>query len=143
MESGSSMMSVAPASRRAGISTLISDLATTVSTAKPEPPNSSFTVGDFIDGMRLITASRWSPTTFIFTRTFPRASKVPCRSRWSCSIAWRLSGLAEAAGLATNSVKLVKMVSMTFRPAARRARPVSVMSTTTSTMSGTLASVAP
>ena len=42
-------MSVAPPSRSSGMSTLISDFATTVSTAKPAPLNNSFTVGDFID----------------------------------------------------------------------------------------------
>ena len=136
-------MSVAPTSRRAGISTLISDFATTVSTAKPAPRNSSFTVGDFMDGMRPITSSRCSVGTFILTSTLPRASSVPCRSRCSCSMAWRFSGSAYESALATSSVKLVRMVSITFSPAARKALPVSVMSTTTSTMSGILASVAP
>ncbi len=58
-------------------------------------------------------------------------------------MAWRLSGSCHAAGLAMSSVWLTRIVSMTRRPAAFRARPVSVSSTTTSTISGTLASVAP
>ena len=49
----SSMMSVAPRSFRAGMSTLISDLGTTVSTAKPPPPNSSETVGELERGQDL------------------------------------------------------------------------------------------
>ncbi len=44
------MMSVAPRSFNAGISTLISDFKTTVSTANPPPPNSSETVGARSDG---------------------------------------------------------------------------------------------
>ena len=58
-------------------------------------------------------------------------------------MAWRFSGRAAAAGLAMSSVWDTSSVSITRRPAARRALPVSVMSTTASAMSGTLASVAP
>ncbi len=58
-------------------------------------------------------------------------------------MAWRLSGSAAAAGLAISSVCDTSSVSITRSPAARSALPVSVMSTTASAMSGTLASVAP
>ena len=58
-------------------------------------------------------------------------------------MAWRLAGSAAAAGLAISSVWETSRVSTILRPAARRARPVSVISTTQSAMSGTLASVAP
>ena len=58
-------------------------------------------------------------------------------------MAWRRSGSAAASGLATSSVKEVSRVSMTTMPWLRRVEPVSVRSTTASTISGTLASVAP
>ena len=58
-------------------------------------------------------------------------------------MAWRLTGSAAAAGLAISSVCETSRVSMMRSPAARSARPVSVISTTQSAMSGTLASVAP
>ena len=58
-------------------------------------------------------------------------------------MAWRFTGSAAAAGLAISSVWETSRVSITRRPAARRARPVSVISTTQSAISGTLASVAP
>ena len=52
LEIGSSMIPLAPASSSAGISVLISLLATTVSTAKPSSPNSFDTVGDFSAGQQ-------------------------------------------------------------------------------------------
>ena len=52
LEIGSSMMPLAPRSSSAGISVLISLLATTVSTAKPSSPNSFDTVGDFSAGQQ-------------------------------------------------------------------------------------------
>ena len=58
-------------------------------------------------------------------------------------MALRFSGSAWAAGLAMSSVYDTRMVSRMRSPAARSARPVSVISTTASAMSGTLASVAP
>ena len=54
-----------------------------------------------------------------------------------------LMGTAYAAGLATSSVYDTRIVSITRSFAARNARPVSVISTTASAMSGTFASVAP
>src|SRR5205085_4109895 len=48
----SSMMSLAPASFRAGMRVLISALGTTVSTAYASPPNSCDTVGDRRAGSR-------------------------------------------------------------------------------------------
>ena len=59
------------------------------------------------------------------------------------SIALRRSGSACATGLAISSVCETRIVSSTFSPAARNARPVSVSSTTASAISGTFASVAP
>ncbi len=58
-------------------------------------------------------------------------------------IAWRLAGSAALAGLAISSVYDTRIVSMIRSPAARSARPVSVMSTMQSAMSGILASEAP
>ena len=58
-------------------------------------------------------------------------------------MAWRFSGSAADSGLAISSVWDTRRVSTIFSPAARRARPVSVISTTQSAMSGTFASVAP
>ena len=51
--------------------------------------------------------------------------------------------LREKTGLAMSSVYDVRIVSITRRPAALNARPVSVMSTTQSAMSGIFASLAP
>ena len=58
-------------------------------------------------------------------------------------MAWRLAGSAADSGLAISSVWETSSVSTILSPAARSARPVSVISTTQSAMSGTLASVAP
>ena len=58
-------------------------------------------------------------------------------------MAWRFAGSAAAVGLAISSVRDTSRVSTIRRPAAARARPVSVISTTASAMSGILASVAP
>ncbi len=58
-------------------------------------------------------------------------------------MARRFSGSEAASGLAMSSVCETSSVWMIRRPAARRARPVSVSSTTQSAMSGTFASVAP
>ncbi len=58
-------------------------------------------------------------------------------------MAWRLPVSPAAIGLAISSVWDTSRVSTILSPAARRARPVSVISTTQSAMSGTLASVAP
>src|SRR3954451_9207293 len=80
LASGSSMMSVAPASFRAGINVLIVAFGTTVSTAKQSLPNNSDTVGDFIEGTSAITASRSAADTLSFPSTLPRASSVPCSS---------------------------------------------------------------
>ena len=59
------------------------------------------------------------------------------------SIAARRTGSAADSRLATNTGSEVSSVSMIFMPWARRVLPVSVMSTMASTISGTLASVAP
>ncbi|GBC87135.1 hypothetical protein HRbin12_01136 [bacterium HR12] len=59
------------------------------------------------------------------------------------SMARRFSGSAAAARLAMRTGSDVMRVSMIFMPWARRVLPVSVMSTMASTISGTLASVAP
>ena len=59
------------------------------------------------------------------------------------SIAARFSGSAYAAALVISSVRDTSSVSMIFSPCLRRTVPVSVRSTIASTMSGTLASVAP
>ena len=58
-------------------------------------------------------------------------------------MAWRRSGSAAEEGLATTSVQEVSRVAITTMPWLRRVDPVSVRSTTASTISGTLASVAP
>ena len=58
-------------------------------------------------------------------------------------MARNFSGSATETGLAISSVYDKSRVSMTRRPAARSARPVSVISTTASAMSGIFASVAP
>ena len=62
------MMSVAPRSLSAGIKMLISDFGTTVSIAKPPPPDSSETVGDRSDGSTSTTASSWSAATLSLTQ---------------------------------------------------------------------------
>ena len=77
---------------------------TTVSTAKPSPPNNSLTVGDFMAGSIPITASKASEGTLTFTSTLPRASSTPCSSVWIWPMAWALSGSAKEAGLAISSV---------------------------------------
>ncbi len=58
-------------------------------------------------------------------------------------MAARRAGSAYASALAISSVRLVSSVSMTLSPCLRSELPVSVTSTIASTMSGTLASVAP
>ncbi len=58
-------------------------------------------------------------------------------------MARRLAGSEAAIGLAINSVRDTSSVSTMRNRAAARARPVSVISTTASAMSGILASVAP
>ena len=78
-----------------------------------------------------------------FTSTLSRASSVPWSSVCSWCMAWRFAGSSYAARLATSSVYEDTIVPMIRRRAWRKARPVSVRSTTTSAMSGIFASVAP
>ena len=72
-----------------------------------------------------------------------RAVAAPTSRVSRSSMAWRRSGSAADSGLATTSVKEVSRVAITTMPWLRRVEPVSVRSTTASTISGTLASVAP
>ena len=90
-----------------------------------------------------MTLSRSPSPTLSFTSTRPLASSAPSSKVWSWAMAWRLTASSYATGLAMSSVNDTRIVSMMRRPAARSAEPVSVISTITSTMSGTLASVAP
>src|SRR5204862_6405029 len=77
---GSSMMPEAPWSLSVGMSVLISDFATTASTAYPPSPASFDTVGDRSAGSNAITPSRRASSTLSFTSTRPRASSAPLRS---------------------------------------------------------------
>ena len=126
------------------MSTFISDFATTVSTAKPAPLNNSFTVGDFIDGIRSITASSRSAGTFHLDQHLAAGLQGALQETMDLlhGMTLLLVGVRIRVGnqLGESSSRIV---SITFSPAARSALPVSVMSTTTSTMSGILASVAP
>jgi hypothetical protein len=118
-------------------------LSTTVSTAwKPESA-SSFTVGAFIEGSTASTRARSASATFSLISTLDRAVAAPTSRVSRSSMAWRRSGSAADTGLATTSVKEVSRVAITTMPWLRRVEPVSVRSTTASTISGTLASVAP
>src|SRR5579863_1333632 len=142
-DNGSSKMSVAPRSLSSGMRTLISAFLTTVSTAKPPSPNSIETVGVFMAGKTAITESRCSVATLSLTSTFPLASSAPNNKVRIWPMAWALSGSAAEIGLAISSGYDSSTTSSTRNPAACRARPVSVISTTASAISGTFASVAP
>ena len=61
---------------------------------------------------------------------------------WICSIALRFAGSSYACWFAISSVYETRIVSRTFSPRPAT-RPVSVISTTASAISGILASVAP
>ena len=118
-------------------------LGTTDSTACMSPDASRVTVGEDIAGSTASTSSSRVAGTLSFTSTWPRARIAPCSSRATSSIAARLAGSAYAAALATSSVYEVSSVSRMRSPFLRSDEPVSVRSTTASTMSGTFASVAP
>ena len=92
-DSGSSMMSVAPASLRAGMSVLISALAPPSRPRSRRRRTAWTTVGDFIDGQELDHPRRGRPRpTLSFTSTLPRASSAPSSRVRSWCMAWRLSG---------------------------------------------------
>ena len=133
---------MAPAAFSSGISRFTPRFSTTVSIAYP-PWASGDTVGAFIDGTTASTASSCSGSTLSLISTRPSAASAPCRSVTRSSIAARLAGSAAASRFATSTGSDVSSVSMIFIPCARSVEPVSVTSTIASTISGTLASVAP
>ena len=118
-------------------------LGTTDSTARMSPEASAVTVGEDIAGSTASTSSSRSAATLSLTSTCPRARIAPDSSSATSSITARLAGSSDAARLATSSVYELSSVSRIRSPFLRSDEPVSVRSTIASTMSGTLASVAP
>ena len=94
-------------------------------------------------GSTAMSSSSRPSGTFIDSRTRPRASITPSSSVRISTIAACLSGSSQEARLASRRVVDVRSVSTMRRPLRRSVDPVSVRSTSASTSSGTLASVAP